>query len=110
MRAPRVVVYEGTSKQVTRLHHLERKGYAVGFEGLIEFIDGLAPQNSDSGLLPTLCSSWVVNAHMTNRSLRERFGLPETNSTNSTVSQIIASTVEEGLIKPVDNTITAFSA
>jgi ATP-dependent DNA helicase RecG len=40
----------------------------------------------------------VANAFMTNQSLRERFKLPVSKS--ATVSQIIAATLEEGLIKP----------
>lgn len=40
---------------------------------------------------------WVMAEHMTNQSLRERFRLPENRST--TASQIIAATVEAGLIK-----------
>ena len=35
---------------------------------------------------------------MTNQSLRERFHLPESKS--AIISQIITSTIEEGLIKP----------
>jgi ATP-dependent DNA helicase RecG len=41
---------------------------------------------------------WVMSEHMTNQSLRERFHLPESKSVN--VSQVIATTVEAGLIKP----------
>ncbi len=41
---------------------------------------------------------WTKSEGMTNRSLRERFGLPE--SKNVVVSQVIAATIEEGLIKP----------
>lgn len=41
---------------------------------------------------------WVMSGHMTNRSLRERFHLPESKSVN--VSQVIATTVEARLIKP----------
>lgn len=44
-KAPRVVVYDGTNKLKTRLDKLGTKGYAVGFEGLLEFIDGLIPAN-----------------------------------------------------------------
>lgn len=40
---------------------------------------------------------YVVAEPMTNRSLRERFGLPEAKS--ATVSQVITSAIEEGLIK-----------
>lgn len=41
---------------------------------------------------------WVMAERMTNQTLRERFGLPEGKS--AVVSQIIAATVETGLIKP----------
>jgi len=44
------------------------------------------------------CLRYVTSQPMTNRSLRERFGLPESKS--ATVSQVIASTIEEQLIKP----------
>jgi predicted HTH transcriptional regulator len=41
---------------------------------------------------------WVVSARMTNQSLRERFGLPESKA--AVTSQVIAATIEAGLIKP----------
>jgi ATP-dependent DNA helicase RecG len=41
---------------------------------------------------------YVMSEPMTNRSLRERFGLPETKS--ASISQVIAATTEEKLIKP----------
>lgn len=44
-KAPRVIVYEGTSKMNTRLDKPGTKGYAVGFEGLIDFINGQIPTN-----------------------------------------------------------------
>lgn len=44
-KAPRVVVYGGKNKLETRLDKPGTKGYAVGFEGLLEFIDGLIPSN-----------------------------------------------------------------
>ncbi len=40
---------------------------------------------------------WVMSMHMSNQSLRERFGLPESKS--AIVSQVISATMEEGLIK-----------
>lgn len=40
---------------------------------------------------------WVMNERMTNTSLRERFGLPESKSV--TMSQVIGATIEAGLIK-----------
>ncbi|NCC53195.1 MAG: MloB [Spartobacteria bacterium] len=44
-KAPRVVVYSGVSKVETRLDQPGEKGYAVGFQGLIEFVMGQLPQN-----------------------------------------------------------------
>lgn len=41
---------------------------------------------------------WVTSERMTNQTLRERFHLPETKS--ATVSQVIAATIEAGMIKP----------
>lgn len=38
-KAPRVIVYEGTGKLNTRMDKPGTKGYAVGFQGLIEFIN-----------------------------------------------------------------------
>jgi len=45
------------------------------------------------------CSlKWVMSQRMTNQSLRARFGLPEAKS--AIASQIIAATIEAGLVKP----------
>jgi len=44
-KAPRVVVYPGTSKLETKLDRIGERGYAVGFQGLIRFIMGQLPQN-----------------------------------------------------------------
>lgn len=44
-KAPRVVVYTGTSKLETRIDQLGVRGYAVGFQGLIDFIMAQLPQN-----------------------------------------------------------------
>ncbi len=41
---------------------------------------------------------WVMSERMTNQSLRERFGLPESKS--AIVSQVIAAALEAGQIKP----------
>lgn len=41
---------------------------------------------------------WVMNETMTNSSLRDRFGLPEGKS--AIASQVIAATIESGLIRP----------
>jgi len=44
-KAPRVVVYTGNSKLETRLDQTGSKGYAVGFQGLVQFVMGQLPQN-----------------------------------------------------------------
>jgi ATP-dependent DNA helicase RecG len=44
-KAPRVIVYDGTGKLETRLDKPGVKGFAVAFEGLIEFINGQIPRN-----------------------------------------------------------------
>lgn len=44
-KAPRVVVYSGTSKLDTKLDQPGTKGYAVGFQGLVRFVMSQLPQN-----------------------------------------------------------------
>lgn len=44
-KAPRVIVYDGTSKLRTRLDRTESAGYAVGFERLVEFINSQVASN-----------------------------------------------------------------
>ena len=44
-KAPRVVVYSGISKVETRLDQRNTKGYAVGFQGLVDFVMAQLPQN-----------------------------------------------------------------
>jgi predicted HTH transcriptional regulator len=44
-KAPRVVVYTGTSKLETRIDQTGTKGYAVGFQGLVRFVMDQLPQN-----------------------------------------------------------------
>ncbi len=44
-KAPRVVVYQGTSKLETRVDRITTKGYAVGFQDLVTSIMDLLPQN-----------------------------------------------------------------
>lgn len=45
LRAPRVIVYQGLGKIETRLDQIESKGYAVGFESLVNYVHSLAPSN-----------------------------------------------------------------
>lgn len=44
-KTPRVVVYSGNSKLKTKLDQPGTKGYAVGFQGLVQFIMSQLPQN-----------------------------------------------------------------
>jgi ATP-dependent DNA helicase RecG len=44
-KAPRVVIYEGIDKTVTREDKPGNRGYAVGFENLLDFVHSAAPQN-----------------------------------------------------------------
>lgn len=44
-KAPRVVVYSGTSKLETRLDMVWTRGYAVGFQDLVQFTMAQLPQN-----------------------------------------------------------------
>lgn len=44
-KAPRVIVYDGKGKLSTRSDQVGAKGYAVGFQGLIAYINSLVPSN-----------------------------------------------------------------
>ena len=44
-KAPRVIVYEETGKLKTKMDKPGTKGYAVGFEGVIDFVNSLIPRN-----------------------------------------------------------------
>jgi ATP-dependent DNA helicase RecG len=44
-KAPRVVVYTGTSKLETKLDQVGAKGYAAGFQNLVRFVMAQLPQN-----------------------------------------------------------------
>lgn len=44
-KAPRFVIYEGIDKTQTREDKTGGKGYAVGFESLVDFVHSAAPQN-----------------------------------------------------------------
>ncbi|MDP1562914.1 MAG: ATP-binding protein [Pirellulaceae bacterium] len=44
-KAPRVVIYERTNKILTKDDKLSNRGYAVGFEALVDFVHSSAPQN-----------------------------------------------------------------
>ena len=42
-KAMRVIVYRGTDRVETLKEQVGGKGYACGFEGLIDYINGLVP-------------------------------------------------------------------
>jgi predicted HTH transcriptional regulator len=44
-KAARVVVYSGISKLETRIDQTGQRGYAVGFQGLVDFVMAQLPQN-----------------------------------------------------------------
>lgn len=44
-KAPRVVIYEGIDKLNTREDKPGNRGYAVGFDSLVDFVHSAAPQN-----------------------------------------------------------------
>jgi ATP-dependent DNA helicase RecG len=48
-KAPRVVVYDGFGKLFTKIDQIGVKGYAVGFENLIDFIAGQTKKNEVVG-------------------------------------------------------------
>jgi ATP-dependent DNA helicase RecG len=48
-KAVRVIVYKGTNKLETEREQIDAKGYAAGFEGLIDWINGQLPANEEIG-------------------------------------------------------------
>lgn len=44
-KAPRVVFYEGKNKLLTKDDKQDNRGYAVGFEALVDFVHSAAPKN-----------------------------------------------------------------
>ncbi|MCX5811231.1 MAG: putative DNA binding domain-containing protein [Proteobacteria bacterium] len=45
----RVVFYDDKGRLKTIREHVDRKGYATGFQGLIDFLNGALPQNEEIG-------------------------------------------------------------
>jgi len=48
-KSVRVTTYDGNNKLKTKRDNIGKKGYAVGFEGLIEYINGQLPSNEVIG-------------------------------------------------------------
>jgi predicted HTH transcriptional regulator len=82
-KAPRVVVYTGASKLGTRLDITGQKGYAVGFQGLVQFIMTQLPQNEviedalrkKMKLVPTI----AIRELVANALIHQDFGITGTS-------------------------------
>lgn len=78
-KAPRVVVYIGTSKLETRIDRTGNKGYAVGFQGLVNFILEQLPQNEviEDAIRKSvkLVSSSVVRELVANALIHQDFSI-----------------------------------
>lgn len=48
-KAVRVIVYKGKNKIITEREQVGKKGYAVGFDGLVSFINSQLPANEEIG-------------------------------------------------------------
>jgi len=48
-KAPRVIIYKGNNKLKTEKEHTESKGFAVGFEGLLTYLNDMLPTNEEIG-------------------------------------------------------------
>lgn len=48
-KAPRVIIYQGQGRTNSKKEQMGQKGYAVGFEGLISYINDQLPQNEELG-------------------------------------------------------------
>ncbi len=48
-KAPRVIIYRGNNRTETLREQVGNKGYAIGFEGVIRYINDQLPQNEEIG-------------------------------------------------------------
>ena len=48
-KAPRVIVYKGKNKVETEREQIGVKGYALGFEGMVDWINSQLPANEEIG-------------------------------------------------------------
>ncbi len=48
-KAPRVIIYDGSNKLKTKKEQSGSKGFAVGFEGLVNYINDKLPSNEEIG-------------------------------------------------------------
>lgn len=93
-KAPRVVVYSGSSKLETRLDQTGGKGYAVGFQSLVQFVMSQLPQNEmietalrkEVKLLPEV----VIRELVANALIHQDFGI----SGSSVMVEVYSNRVE----------------
>lgn len=86
-KALRVIIYRGDNRVETIREQMGGKGYAIGFEGAISYINDQLPQNEQIG----------SGKRMANVTLRKRLGIKESSYTLA--SRIISDTIDVGLIR-----------
>jgi len=82
-KAIRLVVYEGDSKLKTKLDVTDEKGYAVGFQGLVQYVMSQLPQNEviedalrkDTKLVPDV----IIRELLANALIHQEFELTGTS-------------------------------
>ncbi|OFV98346.1 MAG: MloB [Acidobacteria bacterium RIFCSPLOWO2_02_FULL_61_28] len=90
--------------QAAEFYQLPAPDFRVGYQSTIVTIFGpikfeeMGREDRVRACYQHCALKWVMSEKMTNQSLRERFNLPEEKSTIA--SQIIAATIDSGLIKP----------
>ncbi len=78
-KALRVIIYDGTDKLKTRLDKIGAKGYAIGLEGLIDFINSQIPTNEiiekairkEVKMFPEICVRELVANAMIHQDFEE---------------------------------------
>ena len=122
----RVIIYKGKGRLETIREHQNKKGYAIGFDELVNYVNDQLPAPKFQGdslftrvylyapqLLRNMdrmdkiratyqhcCLKYVIDEFMTNQTLRERFNVDEKNY--PMISKIIKETIENGMIKEFD--------
>jgi predicted HTH transcriptional regulator len=78
-KAPRVIVYDGKGKLQTKREQISGKGYAVAFDGLVQFIESQTPANEvieqalrrETRMYPTI----AIRELVANALIHQDFGL-----------------------------------
>lgn len=82
-RAPRVIVYKGTNKVETQREQIGKTGYAVGFERLLEYVNGQIPSNEvvtqairkDVKMFPAIAVRELVANALIHQDFEQRGGI-----------------------------------